>query len=276
MYQGFYINLARNEERRKALIDHLEQVGVAWRYRRFEAVDGRVAAQQYPTKLDPGNLGLWLTHAKLLEANRETKVHLHVIEDDTIFAAGAVNHFDLILERADANYGNWDLIFTDVHLLTEEVTFFFVLARIMKTVAQTTNIALLNLDKLTFACTSSFFLNSKSVEKYAALIANQWTLGYPIDVFIRDMVKKGALKAYLTVPFQTSVSPGSQKSDIRGDLDCSRAVDAVYRRAFFQDADLAALNAEMQELVEGATLSPLADLYLKALRFKLSDRWVPF
>jgi hypothetical protein len=41
MCQGFFINLDRNEVRRKPLTKHLEEIGAASRYQRIEAVDGR-------------------------------------------------------------------------------------------------------------------------------------------------------------------------------------------------------------------------------------------
>jgi hypothetical protein len=53
-------------------------------------------------------------------------------------------------------------------------------------------------------------------------------------------------------------------------------VATIYRRAFFQDANLAALDAELEQLVARAKLSPLASVYLKTLLLKLSDQWVLF
>ncbi len=146
----------------------------------------------------------------------------------------------------------------------------------MKELSRTGNYALLDLQPIAFACTSSFFLNWRSIEKYAGFINNEWKLGWPIDLFIRELVKRQLLKAYVTVPFQTSVSRDTLQSDIRGQLDRTRAVCTAYRRAFFQDADLQSLDAEIQELVNGATLSPLAAIYAKALRFNLSDEWGHF
>jgi hypothetical protein len=67
MYQGFFINLDRNETRRQALTKHLEERGALARYRRIGAVDGRAVAHEYPSKLDPGALGLWLSHARMLQ-----------------------------------------------------------------------------------------------------------------------------------------------------------------------------------------------------------------
>lgn len=276
MYQGFYVNLARSEERRRALTRHLVEIGAAARYQRIEGVDGRAVAEQYQTTLDPGNLGIWLSHDKLLEASRESHVHLHFIEDDTVLVKNAVSKFDALLAEADARFSGWDLVFTDIHVPTDNVPVFCKLSEIMVNFQQTRRIALIDLKDTAFACTSSFFLNRQSVDKYTRLMSNQWKFGSVLDLYIRDLVNHGLLKAYVTVPFQTSVSPSVLQSDIRGDLDCSRAVYTIYRRAFFEDADLPSLDAELRDLTQEAMLSPLAAIYVKTLRFRLSDQWVRF
>ena len=97
MYRGYFINLARSRSRRTALVRHLGDIGAAARYERVDAVDGRAVAADFPSKLDPGSLGLWLTHEALLRACRSADRHLHLIEDDTIFAKSAARTFDVVL-----------------------------------------------------------------------------------------------------------------------------------------------------------------------------------
>ena len=306
MYQGFYLNLDRNAERRTALVRHLEQLGVAERYQRLAAVDGRAVADQYVTKLDPGSLGVWLSHAKLVRIVADTKLHVHVIEDDTVFARNAIRNFEMMLEYADAQLTGWDLIFTDIHVPPDNFSLFRDLCRMRQCWEPKTKLTLTDLQPIVFACTSSFFLNRQSIGKYAELMSEKWKVGYPIDVYLRNLVHLGCLKAYLTVPFQTSVSRDALDSDIRGGLDASRVAATIYRRAFFEDANLQSLGAELQELTKDATLlpdyrraffqdpalrtldaeiqgliksarlSPLAEIYVRTLLFTLTDRWVQF
>src|SRR5262245_19699028 len=115
-FQGYYINLDRNEVRRRALETHLAERGLAHRYQRVPGVDGRAVADQHPIQLDPGNIGCWLSHRKILEANPRPDEHLHIIEDDTIFAANVLSSFDMVLEFADQTVSDWDLIFTDAYI----------------------------------------------------------------------------------------------------------------------------------------------------------------
>jgi GR25 family glycosyltransferase involved in LPS biosynthesis len=274
MYQGLFINLARNEARRMAMTRHLEQIGAASRYRRVEAVDGRAVAPHYPTTLDPGNLGLWLSHVQLLEAARESPEHLHIIEDDTILVSNPVERFDGFLRQADEQLMGWDLMFTDIVVWAQDVGLFRSLARMIQQFEQTGDVSIVDLKSLVFAATSSFFVNRQSINKLADLIATRWRLGVPIDIYLRDLVHQGALKAYLTVPFQTTVSQDSLQSDIASGDARSLAVITAYRRMFFQDANLPSLAAEMQQLIKGATHSARASVYLQTLFFNLSDQWV--
>lgn len=281
MYQGYFINLDRNAQRRDALVQHLAAVGVAARYQRIAAVDGRAVAHEYPTQLDPGNLGLWLSHLNILAQHGASPKHLHVIEDDAVLARTAAHQFDAMLAQADANAPGWDLIFTDVHVSTGDLELFRLLSHAMRRYEQTGRHTLLDLEQIPFACTSSMFINQRSVAKYQELMSTGWQIGKPIDIYLRDLVHQKRLKAYLTVPFVTSVSRDSLQSDILGTVTGAKAVVTAvvtaYRRAFFQDADLPALDAEIQELTRQlGPPSPLTALYLRTLFFRLSDAWVPY
>ena len=74
----------------------------------------------------------------------------------------------------------------------------------------------------------------------------------------------------------TTLSRDSLNSDIRGELDASRKVLEVLRRAFFKDADLPTLLAESLELTRDVRLAPLNSIFLNTLLFRLSDQWVCF
>jgi len=119
------------------------------------------------------------------------------------------------------------------------------------------------------------FVNKRSVAKYARLIRGNWALGMPLDLFIRQLVHQGALRAYVTVPFLTSIADSVQ-SDVRGRTDRSRQVCDVLRRGLFEEADHPALLARMRALTKGARLSDRAALFVKAESFSLSDQWTPF
>ena len=275
VYQGYFINLAKNEARRASLTRNLQEVGLADRYQRCDAVDGRTVVPSQPTKLDPGNLGLWLSHEKILETNPTPAGHLHIIEDDAMLSRDAAHAFEMMLNVADTRVVEWDLVFTDIYVAIQPEPVHQMIKQ-MESYAETKNQNLVSLARAQFASTSSMFINKASVGKYAGLISGKWTEGLPIDLYIRALVHHGLLKAFVTVPFLTSLSRESLQSDIRGTVDHSRSVFEVLRRSFFVDADHAALSVEMEELTRSAKVSPLANLFLSAERFMLSDQWVPF
>jgi GR25 family glycosyltransferase involved in LPS biosynthesis len=274
MYQGFFINLRANDDRRQSLVQRLEQIGAGARYQRFEAVDGRAVAEQYDTQLDPGALGAWLSHEKLLASQRSGRVHLHIIEDDVVFAKNAVDHFQSMLSYADQTLP-WDLIFTDI-LTRLDTHVFRAFEKKMTQHQETGFCSLVPLEGISFGSMCSYFVNRHSVGKVVDLISGKWAAGLPIDLHVRDLIGQRALQAYTVLPFLTCLSPHNVTSNIRGDYNLSHAVADLYRRAFFIDADLHLLLQELEELIKGVHVSPLRSLYLKTLWFMWSDQCVQF
>jgi hypothetical protein len=111
--------------------------------------------------------------------------------------------------------------------------------------------------------------------QYARLIRGKWTHGIPIDLFIRQLVQEGALRASVTVPFLTRSRTAS--SPTCAGKPIARARSATwFRRGFFEEADHSALLTQMRALTKGARLSDLVALFVKAESFSSSDRWTPF
>jgi GR25 family glycosyltransferase involved in LPS biosynthesis len=276
MYRGVYLNLSRNERRRESLTRHLAEIGAASRYERCEAVDGRAAADEHPTSLDPGNLGLWLSHEKILrELGDSPAQHLHIIEDDAQLARNFTGLLDGLLGHCDVRFPGWDVLFTDV-FLEPRTDIFKAYCDKRKLYEESKTYTMIDLARVNFACTTSLVINKSSMGKYARLIAGQWKQGKPIDIFLRELVHTGQLKAFLTIPFITTISEGSNDSDIRGDIGRSRRVCDLFRRGLFQDADVHALLTEMQQLTSDSKISSLAALYLNAEMFTLGDKFVRY
>jgi GR25 family glycosyltransferase involved in LPS biosynthesis len=275
MYRGVFLNLNRNEHRRSRLTRHLAEIGAMPRYERCEAVDGRAASEQHSTSLDPGNLGLWLSHEKILRETGAAAEHLHIIEDDAQLAQNFAGLLDGLLAHCDVRFPGWDVLFTDV-FLEPRTDIFKAYCDKRKLYDESKTYTMIDLTRVHFACTSSLIINKASLTKYQGLIAGHWKLGKPIDIFLRELVHTGQLKAFLTIPFITTISEGSNDSDIRGDIDRSRRVCDLFRRGLFQDADVNGLLAEMQRLTSDTKISPLAALYLNAEMFTLGDKFVRY
>jgi GR25 family glycosyltransferase involved in LPS biosynthesis len=272
---GLFINLDRNAERRAFLESHLSQLGLS--YERVPAVDGRAAAADHPTSLDAGNLGLWLTHERILDAHRDSASHLHIIEDDALLCRDFVRLSRSVLEKLDREPGGWDLLFTD-RMLQPETSTFTLMAIALDQYRHTGAIDAVPLLRLpAFAGTTSFFLNRRSIGKYANVMRGNWKAGRGIDLFIRDAVEQGRLTAYFTAPLLSTLSTHAAASDIRGPLDRSRSVFDAFRRTFFADANDAESLSRMNELTQGLVInSELSAVFLKAQRYTLSQQYVPF
>jgi len=274
-FRGFFINLDRNKARCEAMTRHLADIGLAAEYQRLPAVDGQTLGADYVTKLDRGNLGLWLTHERLLAANKSSDTHLHLLEDDAFLPKDAAVCFPSLLEKTDKEIPDWDVIFTDI-MVDMSVWMFQLLTKCRQEYQQNGQFRVFSLKTYPFAGTSSLFINAKSIDKYLRLIEGRWTEGTPIDIFLRSQVKQGLLNAYLTVPFATSLSEHTGSSDIRGGLDLSRSVVNLYRVAWFKDSDLSKVGEALRRLTATAKKSDLTECYLEAVKFLLSDQWVGF
>ncbi len=275
MYRGFYINLARDQQRRQSLTEHLQRMGVASRYERFEAVDGRAVAQQHSAQWDPGHLGCWLSHLNVLRENRSSNVHLHIIEDDTVFSSEAVGAFELLLKHCDQQGAQWDLMYTDV-FLTPELRTFLQFSEAVQIHQRTNDCRVMSLAKIPFAGTSSYLVNKQSLEKCIELLQGNSAAMLPVDLYLRGLVEQKKLKAMVTVPFLTTISPESWNSSISNSRDTSQMASYLLRQAFYLEADREALLAEMRRMTEGINLPTLQEFYLQFVKFYLSDRWVDF
>lgn len=274
-FRGFYLNLDKNPARAAQMARQLREVGLADKYQRLPAVDGYALGAEYVTKLDRGNLGLWLSHEKLLAANESSSDHLHILEDDALLPADAAVFFKRLVDAMDAEPGGWDLIYTDF-LPSLDVSTFQMISEFWEGFKRSGQFGKIPLKNLSFSCATSFFINHKSIRKWQNLMKGRWVEGLPIDLFLRKCVKEGALNGFVTLPFATSISEISVESNIRGGLDLSRRMMDLYRVALFKDSDCKAVAAKMRGLAGGAKVSPLSECYLETLKFILSDQFVRF
>ncbi len=272
MYRGFILNLDRSQDRLNTIARNIQEAGLSAIYQRFPAVDGRALDPQYKTKLDPGALGLWLTHEKLLNQNLTADAHLHFLEDDAFLPKDASACLPALLGAA-ANVP-WDLLFTDALLLPKELALFQYLCDARGKYLRG-NSSLLPLKGIPFAGTTSMFINKASIGKYLKTISGQWTQGDALDLFLRKAIWAGNLQAFVVVPFLTTISRHSDVSSIQARSRSSIVMD-IYRRALYKDADLAALNQDMRRQLAEVKNNPLIEIFAQTLSFMLSDEFANF
>lgn len=212
-YRGYYINLDRSLERRAAVEAELRRHHAESRYERFPAVDGQ-SCSITNNKLGPGPAGCFLSHAKLLEQNLANPAHLHIVEDDVLYSPYAADLLDMVI--TNKTLSQFDLLFTDVYvpLSLETIRLYKDLYdRCMLPGASGERafkeFRVVDLAAVNFASMASYLVNKDSISKLSELYRGHIEAGMtiPIDLFVRNLVHKGTLKAGCLFPFVTSVEP---------------------------------------------------------------------
>src|SRR5438105_4767747 len=110
LYRGVYINLDRSTERRERFDAQLLKFGLAQAYARFSAIDGS-RVHTSTSRVNPGELGCFLSHVRALELARGFGKPVHILEDDAILS----EHVQPIVEDAIEGrvFDHFDIIFTD-------------------------------------------------------------------------------------------------------------------------------------------------------------------
>ncbi len=242
-------------------------------YKRFPAIDGKLAAATHSTKLNPGNLGCWLSHLAILKSHADGATHVHTLEDDAVFAPGIAQMIDRAIEVIDAAPEGWDIMFTECALSIETETYLR-FHNCFKQFKEKGYLGLIPLNGIKFGGTSSLVFNRSSIGKILGRLNDGWSQNLPIDLFIRREVDQNQLKAYVWAPFLTSVSPASDVSDISGAAsDQTHRVMDIFRRAFYCQANHDELLAQMKHEARDAATAGLSALYIEAMRFVLSDKF---
>jgi GR25 family glycosyltransferase involved in LPS biosynthesis len=271
MFKGFYINLDRNPARRERFEENLRRIVATARYERFAAIDGAAAMQSAgETKLSPGALGCWMSHVQILRENLDSDRHLHIAEDDALLPPDFVPSLDAILQATDNSAPDWDMLFTEIFVPVSQDVFDDFAAR-LASYRKNRSVSVTSLSRVGFAATSSYAVNRQSIGKLLVFLDGKWNGEKPIDLFLRELVKSGRIKALLTVPFLSTLSPDAEHSDVQSAKDRSRRAMNLFRSAFYRHADVDAIAKQIAELTLAAKPDPLHAIFADMVRFIYSD-----
>ncbi len=283
-YAGFYINLDRSIARRGEIEAELKRCGLSRKYRRFPAAEGNALHFPNPVLKD-GEMGCFTSHYLLLKENLGQPLHLHIVEDDVLFAKSAGS----VIENALASgfLSNYDLLYTDTyiaiknHLYKDYKDLYDTNVARDKTGALTRLVfSVIEMKENMFASTSSFLVNQKSIRKLHDLYAGELSKGpeLPLDLFIRKQASEGTLKVGCLFPFATSVKLEHTLSttiDSRYD-QLSVLAATIARQSFFIDCDW----GECLEYAKKKLPLPHNDIHLQVLMhilgFSLTGRYENF
>ncbi len=283
-YHGLYINLDRSTERRAALEARLSGLGLAGRYARLPGIDG--ASLNLPAgPLRPGEVGAFHSHTRSLERARGFGTAVHILEDDAILC----EHTAPVIEDAIAAkfFDRFDILFTDMfvscHLgLLKSLKASF--DRVKPAPGRTLrfgDLQVLDLAGQNFACLTSYVVGARALERVHALCVGELAAGsrLPVDLFIRNCVLSGQLRAAVVVAFVTGFDfdgvAGSTIVEGEGARP-SVAVLAALRYSFYVKRDLAHADALMKAAIGQQEDDPHRDLIVRAVDFVLSDAFKEF
>jgi len=286
-YYGTYINLDRSVGRRTFMEAQLDKYGLTHRYRRFCAVDGSSAAMPASAKIQPGESAAFLSHMRALEEARSRKSQVHILEDDALLS----QHLQPVLDEAIARglLDRFDILFTDT-FVSPHLGMLKALKSSFDKIAtpahglRLSDMQVLDLAQHNFACLTSYIVAARSIERVVDLYRMEWHNGpaKPADLFIRDCVLAGKLRAALLFPFVTgfrldevAASTIAAGTSLTGP---SVMVLAVLRYLFFVGRDLdfakSCLDAATRE--NRRTTNRHHDMIVQALEFVLSDDFQQF
>ena len=109
-YAGVYINLDRSTERRAAMEAQIAQHGLTGVYRRFSGADGNILGVS-TTLTTTGEIGCFTSHYLVCRDHVDCAKHLHVVEDDTIFAGIMGRTIKAVISSAFME--QYDILFLD-------------------------------------------------------------------------------------------------------------------------------------------------------------------
>jgi len=266
-FYGRYINLDRSRRRRAALEQQLRALGIERAYARFQAVDGaRISGRR--GAISAREYGCFASHAQLIKEACSTPAHLHVLEDDALLSPEFAPVVSQLLNRGVLD--EFDLLYTDVFVSWDPLQ----IASLERARRRNTwvdrrtgqeslkGVTVFDLRRKGMACTSSYLVSRRSLQRVAELLDGALVAGpdQPVDLRLRELVDSGALRAACMVPFVTSVALElATGSTIRGDLvgpELSRLACTVLRHIFFVRPDWATIDRILERYFPPAELTP--------------------
>jgi GR25 family glycosyltransferase involved in LPS biosynthesis len=279
---GYYINLDRSPERRRAMERQITALELQGSYSRFPAVDGRLL-ETVPGDRTRGEFGIFKSHLELIRLAARSKLHIHVMEDDvrlsTItapyvarIAAGIFTRYDIVV--MDTGIGDH---FGQYHALRK------IMSSLKASGEPFNKVRLLDISKAYAWGMTSYILTPEGAGKFQAEAEEELARGpkLPIDMVLARAVREGRISIGATFPFLTWLNLDHATQSL-ADRDrgwrFKETVHQLARYPFFVDADLRGflipslrkLIAEAEKLGEDS-MSPRSRRALGNARFLLDD-----
>jgi GR25 family glycosyltransferase involved in LPS biosynthesis len=242
-----YLNMDHQVARRKLLEDNFAACKLPdWHLTRIPAVGiDEVARQGIPGRLREIEKAVILSHCKALAHVMLDPGHTLILEDDALLGP-------LSCERIQSAAGvfpeeAWDLILTDVSIV--EAHAMVRLFSVHRELAKSGEEMLIPLRDFFFSGTSSFLVNRRFKSRMLQLLRSQPSMDLPIDLFLRELIAKGEVRAFFTFPFVTSLSGFGDDSQTQlKDTEVTDMVWNTFRRFMWLHRDIDSAIAPVEQL----------------------------
>jgi GR25 family glycosyltransferase involved in LPS biosynthesis len=199
VFQGLFLNLDRDAQRRAHIERELIALGLSDVYRRIPAVDGRALnASWEPTKA--GAKGCFLSHAAAIEAAADFSGITHVLEDD----AKLGEHLTRFLRSgAPANFlGQFDIVFLSLWIDYERLPS---LLQRRRAIAPG-EFEAFDVRDARISSTDSYIVHATGAAKLHRIL-NAVGPVKPIDNMLQYLAQLREIKAGFVLPFVTTIAP---------------------------------------------------------------------
>ena len=241
----FYINLAQQAERRDFVEDNFRACNDRdWRLNRIEAITPHtpgVNAMAGPIR--DVEKACFLSHIEAVRASRARDGHALIAEDDIQFGRKSFATIESVL--AKMRDGDWDLVYTDI--LIPDIHTMVECVGERRKAEHAGAPKLINLKDVRFFGATAYIVNRHAKDKVLRLLTRDGAFQRPYDLHLLDLIRSGALRAFVLFPFSTTVSLLGAQSQIQtDDTKSTELIWSVFRRLMWAERDLDLSIAEAE------------------------------
>jgi GR25 family glycosyltransferase involved in LPS biosynthesis len=206
-----------------------------WELNRIEAVSANEVIDR-PGSIRHVEKACFLSHKKANEIGSASNNAYMICEDDALFGPSSFKIIDRILSMRAPEIESFDIIFTDVGV--PDISAMAALLKLKQQLAKTGSFELLDLKKIPFFGLVSYIVTKTGAKKIEHFLGSLNNLDSPVDIYLRSLIYKGAIRAGVIVPFATSASDDSEESQIQlSETERCDLVWSLFRKIFWVDGD---------------------------------------
>jgi GR25 family glycosyltransferase involved in LPS biosynthesis len=268
---GFYINLDRSVERRRAFEAQIAACGLPYPVERFPAIDGQ-ARGGCPAGLAAAEYGVWLSHIEILRRSVDGAHHLHVMEDDVQLSdrLPLLSHFIANLDAT--TQGAWDLLYLDATLV-EIADMYQMFEWTQLARGKDTVYVCAMPSAFTVYGAMSYVVNARAKRRVLDFLERQLPAGQAFDSVLAYGIQSAELRAFVTAPFVTSSSELQLAGTVQEYDDEKLLAFHLFRKLCFGGLSDRALDEVELALSPIRARTGRAAALLGALMAYRMDRW---